>query len=652
MQLARVILLSVIIVAIQGRTRASAQVVLSDSLALVALYNSTNGPNWTTRTNWLVPGRPVGTWYGVKVMGGRVVEINMNPPSYIGNNLTGTIPAQIGNLTALTNLDLAWNKLTGSIPLQMGNLTNLIFLNLSYNQLSGAIPPIIGNLTNVVVLLLNNNQFTGSVPSQLANLSNLSQLNMVFNQLGGTIPSGLGGLGNLTQLLLDNNQITGSIPTQLGSLSNLILLSLNENQLSGSIPAQLGSCTNLEFLRLSGNNLSGSIPKELGNLSKLRTLALNNNQLSGSLPKEFASLVSLQVLQLNNNQLTGAIPAELSSLNGMFSLQLQNNFLTDLPAFSKSTLQSLNVHTNNLTFEDLEINIGINTFVYSPQRIIPGGETRNLFVGNPFTKSFAVRGSANQYQWRKNNTAVGGATSNTLNIAAVNFGDAGTFDLQITSTIVPGLTLQTEPTVLSVTGVPILNARINGNAQPSGSSVTFELTEVGDERYKELEILNTGSATLLISEITLSGDFSLETPAPAQIEPGSSVTLGIKFSPTEVGLRTGDMAIVSSAPDYAVNLVGEGDAGLEIYNVVTTNPNGKHDFLHIKNIDLYPENKIQIFDRWGNQVFERTSYDNNQNKFTGRSDKGVDLPEGTYFYVIELNTGNKPQTGFLFLRRN
>jgi len=62
------------------------------------------------------------------------------------NQLKGSIPSEIGNLTNLTALDLCNNQLTGSIPSEIGNLTNLSKLKLEYNQLKGEIPESICNL--------------------------------------------------------------------------------------------------------------------------------------------------------------------------------------------------------------------------------------------------------------------------------------------------------------------------------------------------------------------------------------------------------------------------------------------------------------------------------------------------------------------------
>jgi len=88
-----------------------------------------------------------------------------------GNEITGEIPPEIGNLTNLERLDLDENQLTGSIPSEIGNLTNLERLYLNENQLTGSIPPEIGDLTNLTSLRLYNNQLTGTIPESICNLS-------------------------------------------------------------------------------------------------------------------------------------------------------------------------------------------------------------------------------------------------------------------------------------------------------------------------------------------------------------------------------------------------------------------------------------------------------------------------------------------------
>ncbi|MGB1308693.1 MAG: leucine-rich repeat domain-containing protein, partial [Oceanihabitans sp.] len=146
----------------------------SDYAALVALYNSTNGDNWTTNTNWLDDTKPLNTWYGVTLTNNRVTSISLG-----SNNLTGVLPTEIGDFSELQYLWLYSNEITGTIPPEIGNLTNLIELDLAPNTFSGTIPTEIGNLTNLEVLWLNQNGLTGNIPQSFQNLTNLRHLYLI-----------------------------------------------------------------------------------------------------------------------------------------------------------------------------------------------------------------------------------------------------------------------------------------------------------------------------------------------------------------------------------------------------------------------------------------------------------------------------------------
>jgi hypothetical protein len=94
-------------------------------------------------------------------------------------------------------------------------------LYLDENQLAGTIPPEIGNLTNLTSLGLGNNQLIGSIPSEISNLTNLERLYLHNNQLTGSIPSEIWNLTNLTRLIVFDNQLTGEIPESICELTNL-----------------------------------------------------------------------------------------------------------------------------------------------------------------------------------------------------------------------------------------------------------------------------------------------------------------------------------------------------------------------------------------------------------------------------------------------
>ena len=194
-----------------GNARAQGTVA-TDRAALEALYDATDGVNWTTSTNWTTT-EPLSAWHGVTTdADGRV-----------------------------TNLNLFLNGLYGEIPAELGDLASLLELYLARNNLSGEIPAELGDLTSLQILYLNQNELTGTIPAALGDLTTLQRLSLWDNELSGAIPAELGDLTSLQILYLYNNQLTGSIPAELGGLTNLRYLWLNDNQLTGSIPAERGA---------------------------------------------------------------------------------------------------------------------------------------------------------------------------------------------------------------------------------------------------------------------------------------------------------------------------------------------------------------------------------------------------------------------------
>jgi len=143
------------------------EIPVSECGALVSIYTSTNGGSWANNESWLISNTPC-SWHGVSCSGGHVTWLDLKD-----NQITGSIPSELGNLAYLEELYLWSNLLTGSIPAEFGQLTLLENLNLRNNQLSGPIPAEIGNAVSLKWLSLNNNKLSGPVPMSLLNLSEL-----------------------------------------------------------------------------------------------------------------------------------------------------------------------------------------------------------------------------------------------------------------------------------------------------------------------------------------------------------------------------------------------------------------------------------------------------------------------------------------------
>lgn len=328
-----------------------------DREALVSLYQSANGDSWLNRAGWkdeprLADGfndspcsEPV--WFGITCEEGRVSEVRLN-----SNNLSGTLPSTLPDLSQLQTLNLSRNSLSGPIPAGLSSLSQLAILDLSVNRLSGFIGAELGDLSNLTCLDLGFNQLRGPIPSQLGKLSQLRVLELAGNQLGGAIPAQLGDLSQLSVLNLGGDQLSGAIPVELSNLSQLTVLNLAFNQLSGAIPAELANLSLLRSLTLPDNRLSGPIPAELGRLSQLQVLLLSDNQLSASIPAQLGDLSQLRSLVLSSNQLNGSIPAQLGALSQLGDLDMSMNHLSGpIPAQlgNLSQLRFLDLSLNQLS---------------------------------------------------------------------------------------------------------------------------------------------------------------------------------------------------------------------------------------------------------------------------------------------------------------
>ena len=267
----------------------------------------------------------ISSWEGLSVSGSppRVSRLRLDR-----RQLTGTLPAELGQLTGLEELALAYNQLTGEIPAGLGQLGQLVVMVLHDNQLTGSLPLELGQLSKLSVLFLQNNQLSGELPEELSQLSQLRRLWLHTNRLTGEVPQWLADMSGLWEVYLDRNQLTGEIPAELSQLSDLRLLGLNSNQLTGKIPPELGRLTGLDTLWLANNELRGEIPAELSQLTNLTRLSLSGNRLTGEIPAWLGQMPNLQSLRLSHNQLTGPIPPELGQLTKLYYLHLAYNHLT------------------------------------------------------------------------------------------------------------------------------------------------------------------------------------------------------------------------------------------------------------------------------------------------------------------------------------
>jgi gliding motility-associated-like protein len=147
---------------------------------------------------------------------------------------------------------------------------------------------------------------------------------------------------------------------------------------------------------------------------------------------------------------------------------------------------------------------------------------------------------------------------------------------------------------------------------------------------------------------------------PSVICAGESATLTVTGGTPTVGNYQNEIVSPTIYTTYSVTIIDNNsclydraayvevrtNCATMVYNGFTPNGDGVNDFFFVDHIDHFSNNKVSIFNRWGNSVFETTNYNNLNNAWDGKV-KGIVVPNGTYFYVINLNDGSEPKKGWV-----
>ena len=154
---------------------------------------------------------------------------------------------------------------------------------------------------------------------------------------------------------------------------------------------------------------------------------------------------------------------------------------------------------------------------------------------------------------------------------------------------------------------------------------------------------NPGNFTYLYSWNAVPGAVSYEF----------SIDNGVTWNPTNAQ-EGAETHATSNTENILIRGVGsqpcpEGAASeptfcdILVYNLITQDGNDKNDHLEITNIEQYPNSNVQVFNRWGKEIFSMDHYNNTD---SGKRFEGKDLPAGSYYYIINLNQGGRePKSG-------
>lgn len=236
-----------------------------------------------------------------------------------------------------------------------------------------------------------------------------------------------------------------------------------------------------------------------------------------------------------------------------------------------------------------------------------------------------------------------------------NYGVAQTIERQVIGSAGSFVTDGATMTISFTVGEPIVQTVSNspsfiltqGFQQPDTDSAIFgippppivEPSSIISEIINE-SCLGLGNGSIrIISVPNCPAPYSvvISLPGDTAVQDLASLSAGT-YNAT---ISSADAALACSVvTTITVGLDSEESCLLKIYSGLTPNGDGNNDLWIIDGIEDFPINTVKIVNRWGSIVWERTDYNNMDIVWEGRNNGGEDLPDGTYFYIVDIGDGN------------
>ncbi|WP_264565610.1 gliding motility-associated C-terminal domain-containing protein [Flavobacterium sp. N3904] len=205
--------------------------------------------------------------------------------------------------------------------------------------------------------------------------------------------------------------------------------------------------------------------------------------------------------------------------------------------------------------------------------------------------------------------------------------------------------------------------------------------QAGETITYSFEITNTGNTPLT--------NVTINDPLPGVVMSGTPLVLAIgesnannfkgqfviKQTDINIGFVSNQATVYGTSPQGTIvedksdemNLVDDNPTvlavsgcAIKVFNAVSPDGDGENDKFYIRGLECYPDNTVEIYNRWGVLVFERGHYNNEDKAFRGTSEgrvtfeKSAELPVGTYFYILKYKDSNSnafEKSGYLYLNR-
>jgi gliding motility-associated-like protein len=284
-----------------------------------------------------------------------------------------------------------------------------------------------------------------------------------------------------------------------------------------------------------------------------------------------------------------------------------------------------------------------------------------------YTMTATANGGSN-YQWSTGSTnqsvVIQPFSSSVYSVVGTNSGMCSdTAFLSITVLPLPNVSASASSTLACIGQTISLNATGNATTyywQPIGLFGPSQVVQVpGSTTYTLYGQSSNGCGNLNTVFVDVqSGNSVIPVVTPSVICAGDSAILTVvggvvpfwssnAVPNTSVVMPITNTSYTAHATDFngcssdiVFQVLINSDCDVMVYSGFTPNGDGINDYLVIDNIEKYSNNKVDVYNRWGNKIFSTTQYDNMNNHWDGKQN-GKAVTSGTYFYIIETKDGIK-----------
>ncbi|UOX33210.1 gliding motility-associated C-terminal domain-containing protein [Flavobacterium sediminilitoris] len=311
------------------------------------------------------------------------------------------------------------------------------------------------------------------------------------------------------------------------------------------------------------------------------------------------------------------------------------------------------------------VRLEVTVIINSTSDATIDGETANICFSNEYT--YTTEPNMTNYQWSVTGGLITSGGDSSSNFVTIEWNEVTTGNVNVTYS---GATLCSATASASL-DIPItvcsdltITKVANVSQIAVGETIVFTITvsNNGTSDIQNIEVLeDLPSGYNYVSNTTTIGTYDSSTNLwlISQLLAGQSATLQITVTINASGNFTNTATIlnsdpVDSNPDNNVAIAEVMVICLTVYNEFSPNNDGENEFFIIDCIENYPNNKLEIFNRYGNMVYETKSYQNTWNGISnvnGVIKQGESVPVGTYFYSLKVDELNISKSGWIYVAK-